>query len=226
VDLDSQPSPGVAFASGQILSRRGGRRAFTLIELLVVIAIIGVLAGLLLPVFQTMMIRSRAITCASNMRLWGTAYLECINDNNGMLPQSIPLGTSPPDWEESIAPYVVGGTASATSTLRFKLRSNFGCPSDPTTDWVFGNNNYLDPSQNSSAPKRITGLPNRVNVAIMADSPTNFWGLNAYASSGIQYTRHAGQANFCFGDGHVESLNNAQAVSRPVVVDFQQPPVQ
>ena len=90
------------------------QHGFTLIEILVVLAIIGLLAGLLFPVFSSARENARTTSCASNLKQIGqamTLYLQ----NNG---QRYPLFTQPPGctWVDSIYPYI-------------KSTQVFSCPS-------------------------------------------------------------------------------------------------
>lgn len=58
------------------------RHAFTLIELLVVIAIIAILAAILFPVFAQAREKSRAASCASNLKQIGIAYQMYAQDHD------------------------------------------------------------------------------------------------------------------------------------------------
>jgi prepilin-type N-terminal cleavage/methylation domain-containing protein len=71
-------------------SRRNAQRhkGFTLIELLVVIAIISILAAILFPVFATAREKARQITCASNLRQLGLAFVQYTQDNDELYPNN------------------------------------------------------------------------------------------------------------------------------------------
>jgi prepilin-type N-terminal cleavage/methylation domain-containing protein/prepilin-type processing-associated H-X9-DG protein len=66
------------------------RRAFTLIELLVVITIIGILAGLLFPVFGRIREGARRITCVNNLGQIGKAIAMYYDDNAQRMPAGQP----------------------------------------------------------------------------------------------------------------------------------------
>lgn len=100
-------------------------RGFTLIELLIVIAVIAILASILFPVFARVRENGRKISCLSNCKQLGMAFLQYTQDYDERMPQGTQLvylsqwrlGVG---WGGQIYPY-------ARSTQLFK------CPSDPTT---------------------------------------------------------------------------------------------
>jgi prepilin-type N-terminal cleavage/methylation domain-containing protein len=80
------------------------RRAFTLIELLVVITIIALLAALLLPIYNTVLLNGKKTQSMANMRQLGVMLVSYTGDQNGAFP--LP-GTLSPTW---------AGSASTTDT--------------------------------------------------------------------------------------------------------------
>ena len=68
------------------VSPRLRRRAFTLIELLVVIGIIGILAAIILPVYNSVTRKGQQTKCMSNMRQLGAALLVYSQDHANRLP--------------------------------------------------------------------------------------------------------------------------------------------
>jgi len=66
--------------------RRTRTAAFTLIELLVVIAIIAILAAILFPVFAQAREKARAISCLSNQKQIGLAFMMYVQDYDETFP--------------------------------------------------------------------------------------------------------------------------------------------
>ena len=66
--------------------KRSSHQAFTLIELLVVITVIAVIAGIALPIFNSIQTTARRTQSMSNLRQWSTAALAYASDNDGALP--------------------------------------------------------------------------------------------------------------------------------------------
>jgi len=74
---------------------RSTRKGFTLIELLVVIAIIAILAAILFPVFAQAREKARQISCLSNEKQLGLAFMQYIQDNDELFPSGN-VGTGAP----------------------------------------------------------------------------------------------------------------------------------
>jgi prepilin-type N-terminal cleavage/methylation domain-containing protein/prepilin-type processing-associated H-X9-DG protein len=71
-----------------------GRRAFTLVELLVVIAIIAVIMAILLPAVSRAREQANQVSCLSNLRQLGIAFISYCQENQGWMPRAAPYATS------------------------------------------------------------------------------------------------------------------------------------
>ena len=95
------------------------RAGFTLIELLVVVALIAILAAILFPVFAQAREKARAVSCLSNVRQIGAAYVMYTSDYDGFLPNTLDYGGS---WLDQCQPYL-------------NNRQVYRCPSDRSVNW-------------------------------------------------------------------------------------------
>lgn len=202
-----------------------GRKGWTLIELLVAIGIVLLLASLGFPAAKRVLDNAKFTKCSSNLRQWGLGYQSYMNDHDGYFPQQAEVGTNADtQWQEQIAPYLVG--FSTATGKRFTMRLRYGCPSDKnrTVDIAYGGNTYLRPTQYAKAPPKLISLNQKLaNFALMAENYTGeFWDTHAWnGSTGLDYTRHTvgskSVANFLFADMHVEALSYDDTLKRPVV---------
>lgn len=95
-------------------------RAFTLVELIVVVAILGILAAILFPVVNGAIDRSRAATCAGNLRAIGAGLSLWVQENNNQLPNFR-------RWPEQL---ITGGYAPAKAFICPDFQGNINFPQD------------------------------------------------------------------------------------------------
>ena len=79
------------------------RHAYTYVELLVTVGILAALTGLLLPLVGKSRASAQSITCVSQLRQMGSAFLQYAVDNDRTLPDPFNTGVS---WEQLLRPYV------------------------------------------------------------------------------------------------------------------------
>jgi prepilin-type N-terminal cleavage/methylation domain-containing protein/prepilin-type processing-associated H-X9-DG protein len=184
---------------------RGGSGGFTLIELLVVIAIIAVLGALTLAGVSSARKAAQTAVCASNLRQIGIAFHEYAAENNETLPQRY---------------YAVQGEGYSQLLLPY-LGNNgqvFVCPSLTTPGWPaepsYGMNWYYD----NASLLSVQGMSTTILATDTVGSDgtgSNRADQNSGDPGELAPTRHNGEANYLFMDGHVEKLSYA-ATEAPV----------
>jgi len=113
---------------------RSSAKGFTLIELLVVIAIIAILAAILFPVFAQAREKARQISCASNEKQLGLAFIQYIQD----FDEYYPNGIKNPNPENGRAPGPTGsgwdeGNGWSSQIYPYaKSTGLYHCPDDST----------------------------------------------------------------------------------------------
>jgi prepilin-type processing-associated H-X9-DG protein len=105
--------------------------AFTLLELMITIGIILLLIAILLPALRTMRAMGQQVTCASQIRTVGQAYIAYATANDGAMATTQGSGISSQNWvfwqtgrnvnHSALAPYL--------SYRDEDLRNLFRCPS-------------------------------------------------------------------------------------------------
>ncbi|BDI32028.1 hypothetical protein CCAX7_40790 [Capsulimonas corticalis] len=191
------------------------RKGFTLIELLVVIAIIAILAAILFPVFAKAREKARQISCISNEKQIGLAFMQYAQDSDERLPAAWDSGRSPrTNWGQMIFPYV-------------KSLQAFVCPSNSVTttnNALMGESDGQDPKIPSSyAMNADLGFQNGdiVNGQNDYGSYHGIAGIATPASKVLVTESQRGDAHSHWPDwwqcGGSDCSSAAQAASAPIV---------
>ena len=98
-----------------MIKKKSLTSAFTLIELLVVITIIGILAGIALPVFNTVQLKGAQTKVLAQAKQVGLALKLYAGDNGGSYPVYVAGGGTPP------APTTAGSANAQNSNADFFL---------------------------------------------------------------------------------------------------------
>ena len=194
------------------------RRGFTLIELLVVIAIIAILAAILFPVFARAREKARQTSCLSNLKQIGLAFLMYAQDYDETFLYGRGMNYADTggwgahaavdeynDWPVFVYPYVknaqVFNCPSAHKDATLAIENNYGWNYDGLRGIAMAEFDY--PSQTFMAFDCHNAF-----VISSGNTLANLIGGLGVDRSAVyeRATRHNGQANVVFVDGHAKSV--------------------
>lgn len=179
--------------------------AFTLIELLVVVAVIAILAGLALPVFNSVQERARATQDLNNLRQIGIATQTYLNDHDGVffLPTD--------DWMKDLHPKYLAAWKVFQSPFDKRPPSE----DDANAPISYGFNSNAKVTAGALAVDKIVKpsefilfAPAQPFTKIATDTSATVTKDSAGPGGPTKGGTHANgsRINACFADLHVETL--------------------
>lgn len=216
---------------------------FTLIELLIVISIIAILSALLLPALKSAREKTKQISCASNLKQFGTANMMYAQDHNDYFPVNNEVRGMLWDWQLSTYVNYDWNALLAHYSTPGGNFSIYHCPSGkPVTDRTnyssrgYGyNNNVFDGSKG-----KIGQINNSSKLVLMTDGSygvdmdyiegytycgiSNASRINCYSvnTSGVPTGgwciityRHNSRASVLFADAHVDCRKRSNYYDTP-----------
>ena len=185
-----------------------------MVEVLVMVSLIAALSALAVPISRTMLTRSHAVNCASNLRQIGMATMMYASDYSMTLPVTTHQRRSGGlSWSLSLQPYASG-------------KVTFKCADDEEKKrpYTYLINDFLTPNP-AGAPdldfSRLSKIQRPETTFLFAEASATYLNSDHFHFSDyrghsippaafakqVAVERHGGKSNFLFTDGHVETLS-------------------
>jgi len=217
-------------------------RAFTLMELLVVIAIIVILAGLLIPVLNSMRKKGERVHAGNNFRSLAAGMMTYAGEHDSELPAE---GESQPTWQSSAQPE--SANAWYTAIPRLLGSKGLGDFAEPDTFYEKKSMLFVPaaeyPKNRRERPLFAVSMNSKLRVKGVSDGAVRLVNMQRpartviFQESGVPgekplpgqsaakydgqsksfanrtVARYEGRTHLVFGDGHVELLDAKKVVT-------------